>query len=38
MILRDIFDTSAVLTYFVVSGVAMLVALVYIGRRFGRTA
>jgi hypothetical protein len=38
LILRDIFDTSAVLTYFVVSGVAMLVALIQIGRRFGRQA
>jgi hypothetical protein len=38
LILRDIFDTSAALTYFVVSGVAMLVFLVCIGRRFGRSA
>jgi len=38
LILRETFDTSAVLTYFVVSGVAMLVVLVYIGRRFGRSA
>jgi hypothetical protein len=38
LILRNISDTSAALTYFVVSGVAMLVALVYIGRRFGRSA
>ncbi len=37
LILRSIFDASAVLAYFVVSGVAMLVALVYIGRRFGRS-
>ncbi len=31
-------DETAILTYFVVSGVAMLVALVLIGRRFGRPA
>jgi hypothetical protein len=35
LFLRNITDTIAVLTYFVVSGVAMLVALVQIGRRFG---
>ncbi len=35
---RSIADSSAVLSYFVVSGVAMLVALVRIGRRFGRPA
>ena len=29
---------SAILSYFVVSGVAMLVVLVYIGRRFGRSS
>jgi hypothetical protein len=38
LILRGINGESAVLTYFVVSGVAMLVVLVKIGRRFGRTA
>jgi hypothetical protein len=38
LILRDIFDTTAVLTYFVFSGIAMLVMLIYIGRRFGRSA
>ena len=31
-------DATAGLSYFVVSGVAMLVALVWIGRRFGRSA
>jgi len=38
LVLRVITDESAVLSYFVVSGVAMLVALVQIGRRFGRPA
>jgi hypothetical protein len=38
LFLRGVTDTSAVLTYFVVSGVAMLVVLVQIGRRFGRSA
>jgi hypothetical protein len=38
LLLRQINDKTAVLTYFVVSGVAMLVVLVYIGRRFGRSA
>jgi hypothetical protein len=38
LFLRGVTDTSAVLTYFVVSGVAMLVVLVQIGRRFGRPA
>ncbi len=36
LFLRGVMDTSAVLGYFVVSGVAMLVVLVQIGRRFGR--
>jgi hypothetical protein len=36
LVLRGITDESAALGYFVVSGVAMLVALVQIGRRFGR--
>jgi hypothetical protein len=35
---RGVTDDSAVLGYFVVSGVAMLVGLVQIGRRFGRSA
>jgi len=38
LFLRGVTDTSAVLSYFVISGVAMLVVLVYIGRRFGRPA
>src|ERR1051326_5701405 len=38
MFLRGVNDTSAVLGYFVVTGVAMLVLLVQIGRRFGRPA
>ena len=38
LFLRSVNDSSAVLSYFVVSGVAMLVALVQIGRRFGRPA
>jgi hypothetical protein len=38
LFLRGFTDDSAVLSYFVVSGVAMLVALVQIGRRFGRPA
>ncbi len=38
LFLRGVTGESAVLTYFVVSGVAMLVALVQIGRRFGRPA
>jgi hypothetical protein len=38
LFLRSVTDSSAVLSYFVVSGVAMLVALVQIGRRFGRPA
>jgi hypothetical protein len=36
--LRGVTGESAVLGYFVVSGVAMLVVLVQIGRRFGRSA
>jgi hypothetical protein len=36
LFLRGVTDRSAVLSYFVVSGVAMLVMLVKIGRRFGR--
>jgi hypothetical protein len=38
LFLRSINDDTAVLTYFIVSGVAMLVLLVMIGRRFGRSA
>jgi hypothetical protein len=38
LFLRSVNDSSAVLSYFVVSGVAMLVVLVQIGRRFGRPA
>jgi Predicted membrane protein (DUF2157) len=38
LLLRSITDFTAVLFYFVVSGVAMLVVLVQIGRRFGRQA
>jgi hypothetical protein len=38
LFLRGVNDETAVLSYFVVSGVAMLVVLVQIGRRFGRPA
>jgi hypothetical protein len=38
LFLRDVNDGTAVFGYFVVSGVAMLVVLVQIGRRFGRKA
>ena len=38
MILRGVNDETTVMGYFVVSGVAMLVVLVQIGRRFGRQA
>ena len=38
MFLRGVTDETAVLGYFVVTGVAMLVVLVRIGRRFGRPA
>jgi hypothetical protein len=38
MFLRGVSDETAVLGYFVVTGVAMLVLLVQIGRRFGRPA
>ncbi|HYM77785.1 MAG TPA: DUF2157 domain-containing protein [Candidatus Dormibacteraeota bacterium] len=38
LLLRSMNDETAVLGYFVISGVAMLVALVQIGRRFGRSA
>jgi hypothetical protein len=38
LFLRNVSDFTSVLFYFVVSGVAMLVVLVQIGRRFGRPA
>ena len=38
MFLRGVSDETAVLGYFVVTGIAMLVMLVLIGRRFGRQA
>jgi len=38
MFLRGVTDETAILSYFVVTGVAMLVVLVQIGRRFGRPA
>jgi hypothetical protein len=38
LFLRGVTDFTAVLFYFVVSGVAMLVLLIQIGRRFGRKA
>jgi hypothetical protein len=38
LVLRGVNDGTGIFGYFVVSGVAMLVVLVYIGRRFGRQA
>ncbi len=38
LFLRSVNDETAILGYFVVSGIAMLVVLVQIGRRFGRHA
>lgn len=38
MLIRDIHSDTAVLTYFVITGLAMLVMLVQIARRFGREA
>jgi hypothetical protein len=38
LFLRSVTDNTTLMSYFVVSGVAMLVALVLIGRRFGRQA
>ncbi len=38
LFLRNVNDGTAVFGYFVISGVAMLVVLVQIGRRFGRSA
>jgi hypothetical protein len=37
LLLRSLNDTTAVLSYFVVTGVAMLVVLILIARRFGRS-
>ena len=37
LLLRNLHDDTTVLTYFVVTGVAMLVALIVIARRFGRS-
>jgi len=38
VLVRDMNGDKAILGYFVVTGVAMLVMLVQIGRRFGREA
>ena len=38
ILLRDVNDFTAVLAYFVVTGIAMLVTLIQIARRFGREA
>jgi hypothetical protein len=38
LFLRGVTDGIAIWGYFVISGVAMLVVLVQIGRRFGRSA
>jgi hypothetical protein len=38
LVIRNLTEESAILSYFVLSGVAMLVVLVIIGRRFGRPA
>lgn len=38
VLIRDMTDDTLILSYFVVTAVAMLVALVLIGRRFGRSA
>jgi hypothetical protein len=38
ILIRDIHNSTAILSYFVVTGVAMLVMLVTIARRFGREA
>ena len=38
ILIRNVTDETAVLSYFVVTGVAMLVVLVQIARRFGRQA
>jgi hypothetical protein len=36
VLVRNLTDTTAILSYFVVTGVAMLIALIWIARRFGR--
>lgn len=38
LVIRNLAEESAILSYFVISGVAMLVVLILIGRRFGRPA
>ncbi len=38
MLIRDVTDSTFILSYFVITAVAMLVALVQIARRFGRPA
>lgn len=38
LVLRNVSGDTSIMGYFVVSGVAMLIALVQIGRRFGRSA
>ena len=38
VLVRDMTDATAILSYFVITGVAMLIALVAIARRFGRQA
>jgi hypothetical protein len=38
MLIRNIRDFTSILTYFVFTGVAMVVGLVVIARRFGRQA
>jgi hypothetical protein len=38
LLVRNLTGATAVLSYFVVTGIAMLVALVLIARRFGRAA
>ena len=38
ILIRDMNDTTAVLSYFFVTGVAMLIMLVVIARRFAREA
>ncbi len=36
ILIRDMSDATAVLSYFVVTGIAMLVTLIVVARRFGR--
>ncbi len=38
VLVRNLNDATAILSYFVVTGVAMLIALIWIARRFGRHA